>query len=347
MKKPFTMIGEGLKPEGVNLNVLNILRTLIEDDESVVYIPQDYKRGSAAGYADSSVHMVPSEAGRPIRVLSISSNQERFNFSLMGLVDVMVEEVQDDGSVNLTPKQVFRQYTIVRDGELTMDFIVAKLSNETFNDLRDAGILYYNGASVPKNHNHNPDFIYKVKLSDLPIVSCNWARPIALGLFRYITDDMLATATLKVVKEVINQYKQEGQVLSYSSNGIYEEKRDKASTKRGESYDAPCVTYEISDYDVESKIGDADFIRHAYPDIRALDRYRKSLTDIQRSARFKTRCIVMAIETSKKKGKDTFDWSELEKVPRSKNKVRQSCTVSTPDGDFNLVRTVYTKTINL
>lgn len=341
------MIGEGLKPEGVNLNVLNILRSLIEDKESIVYIPQDYKRGSSSGYYDSKVHMMPSESGKPIKVIDISSNQERFNFSVLGLVDVIVEVENEDGSVDLVPKKVYRQYNIVRDGKLTMDYVVANLSEDSFYNLREAGILYYNGAEVPTNHKYVPGFVYKVKLEGLPIVSCNWARPIALGLYDYMTTDADATEQLKVVRSVLKAYKDEGQILPPGDSSIYIESNEKREgiSDKNETYDANCVVYEIPDY--VSDTFDEETIRGIYPDIRTLESYRKKLSDIQKTCRFNSRCIIMAIENSKNKGNKTFEWSELAKVPRSKNKMRQECMVDIYNKSVRFTRTEYTKTINI
>ena len=342
----YSFIGDGLKSEGVSLNVLNILRSLVEDRDSIVYIPQDYKRGSASSGYDSKVHALPSEAGKPIHVIGLSSNQERFNFSVLGLVDIMVEEDSVDGEVSLVPKKVFRQYTIVRDGNLTMEYIVAKLSAKSFTVLRDAGILYYNGVGVPKNHKHNPDFIYKIKLEGLPVVSCNWARPVVLGLYELMNTDNEVTQTLKVVKELISDYKEEGQFLPTVSSDVYQEKPDVPSKSTGEEYEANCVTYEFDDDDGNFVLPTKEFLRSTYPDIRVLEAYRKSLAELQTNTRFNSRCIIMAIENSKKKG--GYDWSEPEKVPRSKNKMRQKCTFVIPDGSVRtLIRTQYTKKVKV
>lgn len=340
-------IGEGLKSDGVNLNVLNILRSLLEDKDSIVYIPQDYKRGVKSYGYDSKVHMIPAEAGKPIQVISLTSNQKRFNFSVLGLMDIVVEnEDETTGEVSLVPKKVWRQYNIVRDSKLMMDYIVAKLSESSFISLRDAGILYYNGVVVPKNHKFMSDFIYKVKLSDLPIVSCNWARPVTLGLYQYMLDDMRLTSELKVVNALIKKYKEEGKVLSYSGDSsIYTETNGESdSSKPCEYYDAPCVVYELKDVVLDEPSTEDD-LRNKYPNIDDLDNYKKSLKKSQDIARFNSRCIVMAIENSAKKG--SYDWSKLEDVPRSKDKKQQFCTIDINGSPVKMRRLVYNERISV
>lgn len=341
-------IGEGLKSDGVNLNVLNILRSLLEDKDSIVYIPQDYKRGAKSYGYDSKVHMIPAEAGKPIQVISLTSNQKRFNFSVLGLMDIVVEnEDETTGEVSLVPKKVWRQYNIVRDSELMMDYIVAKLSENSFTALRDAGILYYNGVSVPKNHKFMPDFIYKVKLSDLPIVSCNWARPVTLGLYQYMLDDMRLTSELKVVNALLKKYKEEEGKMPTAAgdSNIYAETNTSSDdSDEHEYYEASCIVYELKDVATEDPSTE-DSLREKYPEFDSLDGYRKSLKKSQDIARFNSRCIIMAIENSAKKG--SYDWSELEDVPRSKNKKQQFCTIDVGGKPITMRRLIFVEKVSV
>ena len=156
-------IGKGLKnlvKDSPNLNVINILRSLIEDKDSVCYIPLSYISERKTNL-DPKVHFQPIESGKTIVVKSITSHRERFNFSISGEVDVYVE-YENNGIVELVPKKIFRTYTIIRDGKLAIDYIIAKLSKSAFEELKNAGVLYYNGQQVLDNHTYISTFLYKV-----------------------------------------------------------------------------------------------------------------------------------------------------------------------------------------
>ena len=330
-------IGEGLKVEGPNLNVINVLRVLVEDKGSIVYIPHGYKKETSTS-GDPKVHFNPVEAGKSIKVTDIQSNQERFNFSLTGLVDVMVEQEIASGEVCLVPKKIWRQYNIIRDGKLMMDYIVCKLSEEAFTNLRNAGILYYNGVAVPNNHIYVPDFLYKVVLKDIPLISLNWAQPVNIGLYDYMIEEQELMAKLKILRSLIKEYKADGQTLPEKNSDIYVEAYS-GSEKVEPTGTAKCVVYSL----VDVPEFDLSGYEERFPSLVYAEAEKKKLSDRLSDIRFISRCIILAIEESKKKG--SYDWSELEKVPRSKNKMRQYATIDVDGKKIGLTRTVFEKSV--
>lgn len=340
-------IGEGINSDlksSVSNNVLNVVRALVEDEKSIVYIPNTYANGSTYRTTpDPAVHFLPSECGKSIKVTGIQSNQERYNFSMIGLVDVIVEFPQDDGSVEVRNMKIFRQYNIVRDGKLVVDYVSAKLSPESFDDLKKIGILYYNGVIVPENHKHNPDYVYKIVLKDLPIVSSSWAQPVRIGLIKNMEREEEISSKLKVLRILKKEYESLGMFVPTSSDesDIYTEKYGKSSkVEDKETEEVECIVYEIKVPSSSYTIEDA---RKEYEDMKSLNDAIRNLNKELRYVRFIIRCIVYSVEESRKKG--SYDWSELEDVPRSKNKKRQTTNVNVDGKDYILTRTVYTKTV--
>lgn len=339
-------IGAGINSDlkdSVSNNVLNVIRALVEDKDSVVYIPNEYQNGSTYRTSpDPAVHFLPTECGKSIRVIGLQSNQERFNFSMIGLVDVIVEYPQEDGSVELKDKKIFRQYNIIRDGKLTVDYVSAKLSPDSFDALKKIGILYYNGLIVPENHKHNPDYVYKIVLSGLPLISNAWAQPIRIGLVNYMKQEEELSSTLKTLKVLMKEYKSDGKFVTPSSDesDLYTENYGVSTKVEKETKEVDCLVYSLNIPEFEFSVDDA---RNQYPDIDSLNSKIKEINKELRYVRFIIRCIVYSIEGTKKMG--GYEWSEMEKVPRTKNKMRQTANINVDGKDYILTRTVYKKVV--
>lgn len=332
-------IGKGIKglvPGSPNLNTINILRSLIEDENCICYIPLSYAAEKKTT-SDSKIHFMPVEAGKTITATSIQSNQERFNFSVTGEVDVYVEYENDDNTIRLEPKKIFRTYTIIRDGELTIDYIIVKLSEDTFNDLRNAGILYYNGVKVPENHRYVPEFLYKVVLKDIPLISLAWAQPDNIGLYEYLDNENKLANTLKEVNALIKKYKEEGQVsYVFPEDSIYYNEGYYGEEKVGDKKLVECVVYEVKNENVVIQ----EYIDKCI-NLTEATKIKKEINKLLKNIRFINRCVIWAIELSEKKG--SYNWSELAKIPRTKEKYAQYCEVKGWGRTYELKRTIYNK----
>ena len=338
MKQNF--IGKGLKglvKGSPNLNVLNILRSLIEDDDCICYIPMDYSREKNTT-TDSKIHFIPIEAGKVIVAKSIQSNKERFNFSINGEVDVYVEYEQEDGTVKLLPKKIFRTYTVIRDGKLMMDHIVAKLSKDTFETLRNADVLYYNGIEVSKTHEYVPEFLYKVKLTNIPIVSYAWAQPQQIGLYGNLEEENKLSATLTEVNNIIKTFKENGEELpTFGENDIYYNEPYLGEERNGNKVKCECIVYEVTD----NKEVINEYIDKASISLLEATKVKKEINKKLTQLRFIDRCIVMAIEQSSTKG--NFNWSEPKTSGRTIIKESRTCEVPGLGKMYELKRTSYEK----
>lgn len=332
-------IGKGIKnlvKDSPNANVINILRSLIEDENCVCYIPLSYSSEKKTT-SDPRIHFNPIEAGKTIVATAIQSNKERFNISITGEVDVYVEFENEDGTVRLEPKKIFRTYTIIRDGKLTIDYIIAKLSEDTFNDLRNAGVLYYNGVKVAFNHSYVPEFLYKVQLNELPVISYAWAQPMQIGLYENMDMENKLSNTLKEINSIIKKFKEEGQTIpAFSEDSIYYNEPYLGEERKGNKILCECIVYEIKN---ENEVIQ-EYIDKCTSIIEAI-KVKKEINKKLKNIRFINRCVVFAIESSKTKG--NYNWSELALVPRSKEKYFQTAEVAGIGKMYELKRTVYKK----
>lgn len=336
-------IGKGLKnliPGSPNLNVLNVCRTLLEDCDCFMYIPQNYaaeKRTSS----DPKVHFMPIEAGRYMKVVSITSNQERFNFSLTGEVDVMIETDNCDNSenINLINKKVFRTYTIIRDGKLMINYLNIKFINandEAFEILKSCKILGYNEKMlVPENHMCNTDCVYTLILNKMPVISLAWAQPNNLHFYENLIREAQLANTLKTVNSLIKTYKERHDIYyELASDEYYIEKTQGSDKRIGDKVSVDCVTYHINEKGLIP-----EYIEPI--DLTTAMQMKRTINKELKHIRFFNRCIVVAVESSKNKG--NYDWSELKNVPRSKTKKYQTVDVIVNDEPVTLIRTIYSK----
>lgn len=333
-------IGTGINTDlkdSVSNNVLNVVRAIVEDKDSTVYIPNSYISGSKyRTTSDPAVHFLPTECGKAVKVVGIQSHQERFNFSLICLVNVIVEFEKEDGTVELKDKKIFRQYNIIRDRVLTVDYLSARLSEGLFEDLKKLGILYYNGVAVPDNHMHNKDYVYKIVIKGLPLVSTSWAQPIRIGLVDLMREEDEISTKLSVLKILKKEY-DEGVFHTGEESDIYYEKKGKTESVDRDLIDVDCVVYKINNLEKYTyTIEQARDEYHGYNDVvSAIEDLNKKL----RYCRFIIRCVTYSIESCKQKN---YDWSDVYKLPRCKNKYGQDCTIDVNGKEYILTRLMYT-----
>ena len=210
------------------------------------------------------------------------------------------------------------------------------MSEETFNDLRNAGVLYYNGVPVANNHLYVKDFLYKIMLKDIPVISLAWAQPVQIGLYQNMELENKLSNTLKELNKLIKKYKEEGQTGLSDENSEYYNETWNGASKVGNKKLVECITYEIKN----DNIVDDNIISNSVKLITATIN-KHEINKQLRAVRFIDRCVIMAIEKSKYKG--NYDWSEMYKVPRTKNKMAQTCDIVINDKSYELKRVVYNK----
>lgn len=324
-------IGSGISDEGVNKNVINILRVVLEDEDSVLYVPYSYVADRGEKSKDPRVHFPPKESGRPMQVVDIVGNQERFNFSLQCLVDVKVE-YEKDGSKYLEDKKVWRNYHVIRDGELIINKMAAKLSESSYSDLRNAGVLYSGDTLIDASYIYNPDGVYTISLENIPLVSSNWARPNALNFHKMLRDGERANNQLKQIKKILKE-SGKSDTSELRSDVYTEEISSYGSSSKDKSVE--CVTYSIIEnpgYKVPKYEGVAE------SDIKAVKNEVKD-------CRFKCACIKWAIESAMSHRKSPYNWSEEYQKKAGSPKYYSETLVEIDGVSYRLERCRFTKMV--
>jgi len=316
-------IGEGLKKEGPNFNVLNLMRALVEDSDSSIFLPIEEYEKRIFHTSDPAIHFVK----HPCKATNIISNSEEFNFSLQFLVPIKVE-VEENKIIYLEDKFVFRTYNIIRNGILLVKSLYGILSEEAFNKLNELDLLYYNGAKVEQNHKYCPDYTYKINLQNVPLASNCWANPEHMGLVAMMVKEDLITRQAKFYNNLIKTM--EKVIDSSEESNIYNEKSSYIKSDK-EKTQVPCIVYSIEN--------PSELITEEINNYEILKKKIKELKSQQTNYRFLIRAMLFSIENTKNKGEHYFKWSELEEVPRSKTKKRQYTTIE----NILIKREEYTK----
>lgn len=328
-------IGTGIAETGPNKNVINILRVLVEDRNSTVYIPYNYIAEKKDRSKDPRVKFPAKESGRPMQVVDIQGHKERFNFSVSCLVDVKVQYPENPGpedEITFQDKKIWRTYSIVRDGELVVDTIVAKLSEQSYNDLRDSGnILSIGDTIVTPNMKYDPEMIYNIKLAGLPIVSYNWARPDALGFADMLYEQQRLSSKMTQIKK----YLKENNIKTTTfDNNIYTESiQDYSNTSSGKTVE--CVTYTV--------LNRPGYVEPKY-ETSSLEDYEATNTKLK-DLSFRCACIKWAIETAKSNRRSPYEWSDVYQKKSGSSKYYQETVVKIEGQDHLLERCVFSKTV--
>jgi hypothetical protein len=286
-------IGAGLKQSGPSHNVLNILRLLMEDDSVVISIPSGiYKRG---GLLTRDPRIVNSPMGATVSVVGYTSHKERLNFSFVTEKAVKVRPVDEHGSIDNAAepedRRVHRTYNLIRDGELVLPKFFASMSEYTFGQLQDAGV-------IAERIKYEPSKSYQLDLSHLKMVSSSWARPSLLRLGDLLREEKELEAEQSVLNASIKAResldKTDIVVPEYGpGNRLYIEKSTVDKDAPQEHYEAPLVKVVLLKYntkDVETRVqGEVKDLK-ADELITRVQQVRRRL----RTVRWLARCIVFA-----------------------------------------------------
>ena len=307
-------IGGRLKSIGPNHSLLHVMRALIEDEDSVLYIPTGaYKRG---GVAMHDPRVIENPHTRVLRVLGYSSNTARFNFGLRALKDVKVLPL---GGGRPEDKKVWRTYNVILDGNRHMSQLETTLSEATFDLLKEADV-------IKTNMRYDPTRAYTLYIGDLATISTNYARPQTLGLARLLEEE----ADLKVLQTTLNARLDKFiyQEPVESKGDIYDESLEPVQGVKFEYYNAPCVEIRLMGYkpqpipDISRLTADDTFMQ--------VRKVRHRLIVV----RYIARAITLAMETV---GSTAIPWGAKKETSRGKYpKTEQLATFD--DAKLKLVR---------
>lgn len=323
-------IGTGLTSSPANCNVINILRILVEDSECTAYIPYSYLAEKEGRGRDPRVHFPPKSSGRPMQIIDIQSHLERFNFSVNCLIDVKVEHTNDDGIVYLKDMKVWRTYTVIRDGELELPEIAVKLSSEAYKDLLQIkGLLYLGDKELTESFVYDSSAIYTLRLTGLPLLSSNWARPNVLSFHKMLRDSARLSEQVKQCKKLLKESLHE----EPADSNIYTETIDYHGSSAGKTVE--CVSYEIKENPGYSAPKLSQVTKDEY----------KQLNNTLKDYRFRCACIKWAMESAETHRKSAYAWSDLYQKKRGSTKYYQDCVVDIDGVSYLLQRSVYTKNV--
>lgn len=276
-------IGAGLKAVGPNHNILNALRTLIEDLANVATLPNGaYQR---SGLLVKDPRVVENPTGSTLQVVGYVSHQERFNFSIRALKNVMV--LPENGSTGRPePKQVWRTYNVVLDGNLRMPELLASLSQESFSSLQEAGV-------IDKSDGWQKGRSYTLNFRNLKMTSPAWANPTTLRL----VDLLKQEAELEAEQKALNSRKKavaadRKVTTDVDEDNVYRENAKPIEGVEPEYYSAPACEYRLMSYKV--KVYDYSTLNFAQADAK-VKQVRQELVKV----RFMIRAIVFSMEVTK------------------------------------------------
>lgn len=276
-------IGAGLKPTGPSHCVLNILRTIIEDPNNVVFIGKNGYKRSGELTSDPRVIHPPM---RSLKVLGYTSDSERFNFSIRCLKDVKV--LSEIGEGPPVDKKIWRTYNVVLDGNLWLPELEAVLTETSFIALQDAGVI--NPKEV-----YSRTKVYVIDLRGVKMVSPVWANPSTLGLVSLLREE----AELEAEQSALNLRRVATMpVLVAKDTDIHIEKAHKVEDISVETYTAPCVEIRLMKY--KYKKYDCSRMTYEEADTR-VKKVRQRLTVV----RYLIRAIAFAMEVV---GSKTILW---------------------------------------
>lgn len=337
------LIGKGFKACGPNRNVINLLIFLSENNlyGSELYIKvNEYERDNSA--VDSKIHNGVDNQLSRIKITSITSSKERFNFSLNCLRDVYV---LNEDTNEYEPKKVYSNYNVIRDGQLVLNKLYGQFSKNVFKLLRRADVLVDQNGNTGNDIKYGKEYIYTINLSNMPLVSLNWAQPDNIGLYDLMYQEVIHMLSRSYAKKLLNIYESNGQVLFEEPNDdiytrVYNYTKSNSKSDKEKSIEKSNIIYRIPEFNkLELNKIDISVITSQCYDIYSTSNYIKSINKDLNRIRLKTRCIIFAIENSKKKG--SYEWSELKKLPRSKDKMYQETVIDYKGNEYTMQRLVY------
>jgi hypothetical protein len=152
---------------------------------------------------------------------------------------------------------------------------------------------------------------------------------------------------IKYARSILKYYKQLNLVdddMKDNNSEIYDEEPDEVVEINRELHEVDCIVYRILQFN-KIKLTDDDrrYILSLCKSYAQTREYIRKWTRVLNDIRFKIRCIIFAIEWSKKKG--SYQWSELKRLPRSKDKMYQETVIKYGNKDIVMQRLVYTKIV--
>ena len=206
--------GQGLRP-GVNNNVINVLRELLESG-ALILIGKYSVFGKVIADADI-IHLPGESTHSPV---TLTSHRERFNFSLTTKKDV---KRAPEGGV-IESEQIYRSFHVIRDGQLHMKQLKAIIpSEESFKKLQFCG-------RILTSETYSRTKTYTVSLEGITLVSRAWANP---GMLKFVPLLKFAEDLKQSVQDNKHLVRAHGYAGSFAKDSrVYQEKKSVVAKER-------------------------------------------------------------------------------------------------------------------
>ena len=277
-------IGSGLKKAGPNHCVLNVLRVLVEDKANVVFIPKGaYKR---TGELTSDPRVIHPLMGRTLKVVEVQSKEDRFNFSFKALKDVKVKPANEVGEIiddaEPVDAKVWQNYVIILDGNLHSPDLEASLSEESFDSLKEAGVIEANKTYAPAK-------VYAINLRNLRMISPTWANPVTLGLVNLMKEEITLEAEQKALNTHLKSFPATPKP-EFDGGNVYLQKSIKVDGVPKEVYLANVCEYRLMKWKALAQ--DISYLTQPDAEVKVKEVRRRL-----RAVRYLKRAIIFAMES--------------------------------------------------
>lgn len=234
--------------------------------------------------------------------------------------------------MELKDMKIWRTYSIVRDGQLVVDKVVAKLSEQSYNELRDAGgILFLGDVAVTESFLYDPTVVYTINLEGLPIVSYNWARPNALGFHEMLREGARLSTKMTQMKKYLAE---NATPSSAEDSNIYTEFiTDYSSSSSGKEVE--CVTYTV--------VENPGYKAPKYTSFTT-EEYKADNTTLK-DISFKCACIKWAIESAISHRRSPYQWSDVYQKKTGSSKYYQEAVIEIDGVSHLLQRCIFKKKV--
>jgi hypothetical protein len=224
------------------LDLLEMLR----DDKDTFFYPYHpefkYKRtGVRTRQHDGYSEFKRKETNPACRLSDLTWNATRLNISILVKIDGMIElnyDCEKFGFAKVYPTWIFRNYTIVLDGNLNVTSLPVKLSEASFNTLKKEKIV---------KGDWNADEIYVINLKRIPVMNRKFDEVKALDYCSLLSTEKYSEALLKVMKWKKNEIDPDDKLETVAlSNDQVTYLDTQGVTKNG--YNPPKEDYPITDF---------------------------------------------------------------------------------------------------
>lgn len=323
-------IGAGLKDDGPNKNICNLLKVLVMGNANSIFMENaNYLRQSPVTYDPDIIE----EESDVYSIIGFTSHKTRGNLSIKCLKPITLKT---DGS----REYLIRTYNIVRDYKINIPKISALLDENSFELLKQAEIIKNN---VP----YIDGALYDFNLEKLPVISPAWANASVLRLDLLLHNETILSQLICALKNhakrnAINipRYSEEYNSTSLQNYKIYQSKQCHISpaSKIVCNYIANNTELELksclklkdlTETELERGVGDL-----------------RDLNNLLRDTRFRINCIRMALELHG----HAIKWQQVPKPSRVKKDINYfegSIQIPNSNEKVNLIKKEWSESVTL